>query len=265
MLQRHVADNGVVTYRSPLLDGIGVRHAFSTRLGGVSARPFDSLNLGNPNGMAVQDSVANIEENQSRLLQSAELTNRTLCRVHQVHGNEIVVLRADQPFDNSVKADGLVSDDPARILSVRTADCVPVLLASDDGRVVAAVHAGWRGVVAGIVEVAVRRIAELAPARTIFAAIGPCIGPDAFEVGPEVLEAFAQTFGMMAPARGRLGDKGDVDLSAAVAIQLAIVNVPIDQIDRSDRCTFRDADEFFSHRRDHGLTGRMAAVIGANG
>jgi len=97
------------------------------------------------------------------------------------------------------------------------------------------------------------------------AAIGPCIGPDAFEVGPEVLEAFEQRFGAAAPIRRRSDGKGSVDLQAAVRQQLIDAGVPEARIDGHDRCTYRDAAEFYSHRRDNGVTGRLAAVIGARG
>jgi copper oxidase (laccase) domain-containing protein len=97
---------------------------------------------------------------------------------------------------------------------------------------------------------------------SIIAAIGPSIGFDAFEVGPEVLAEFVRVFGKSAPIAIRDDDKGTVDLRAAIALQLVAAGVSHDRIDCSDRCTYRDSTEFFSHRRDNGITGRMAAVIG---
>lgn len=154
----------------------------------------------------------------------------------------------------------MVSDDPSRVLAVRVADCVPVLLASDDGRCVAAVHAGWRGLIAGAVINALKLMPD--PTSCV-AAIGPCIGFEAFEVGREVLAEFERTFGVEAPIRRRDDGKGYVDLRAAIALQLRRAKLAADRIDATDRCCFRDKDEFFSHRRDHGVTGRMAALIGA--
>jgi YfiH family protein len=147
------------------------------------------------------------------------------------------------------------------------ADCAPLLLASADGRVVAAVHAGWRGVLAGVVPGAVRELRRVcsaagqAPAR-ILAAIGPCIGPEAFEVGQEVVEQFQARFGQRVPVdRNTASGKGHVDLRAAIRIQLLDAGVNDDCIDSSDLCTYRDAEQFFSHRRDRGITGRMAGLI----
>jgi copper oxidase (laccase) domain-containing protein len=99
----------------------------------------------------------------------------------------------------------------------------------------------------------------------VIAAIGPCIGFDNFEVGPEVLEQFAQKFGAAAPIRRRDDGKGYVDLRAAIRRQLLAAGVAENQIDSTDRCTFRDAEEFYSHRRNQGITGRMAALISPRG
>ena len=263
MLQRQVAPNGVVFYTSPLLSRLGVPHAFSTRLGGLSPAPFDSLNLGNPNGCAVQDDYPRIWENYRLLQSAAGCAGRELCRVHQVHGAAVVRARRGEPFDTARKADALVTDDRRRALSVRVADCVPVLLATGDGRVVAAVHAGWRGVVAGAVPATLEEMSRGDPAgaRDAVAAVGPCIGPEAFEVGPEVLDEFRRAFGDAAPVRTLPGGKGLVDLRRAVRTQLSKAGLREDRVDTTDRCTVRDREVFFSHRRDNGMTGRMAAVI----
>jgi len=134
-----------------------------------------------------------------------------------------------------------------------------VLIASEDGKVVAAIHAGWRGVIAGVVPRSIEALR--CDTRSLIAAIGPCIGFDAFEVGLEVVEAFEKTFGSAAPVRRVSYGKGRVDLRRAIQLQLINSGVTSDRIDMTDRCTFRDRDEFFSHRRDAGITGRMAALI----
>ena len=267
MLQ-HRRCNDLVYYASPLLEQIGVPHAFSTRLGGTSPPPFDSLNLGNPSGCDVQDDYQTIYQNY-RILQRAighEQTPRVW--VHQVHGGEVAVVRRGEAFESGAKADALVSDDPQRLIAVRVADCVPILLASDDASVVAAVHAGWRGVIAGVVPRAITRMLQLGhkltPAR-LTAAIGPCISREHFEVGGEVLAEFRRVFGVDAPAVPHRENKAMVDLPRAVQLQLLGAGITPDRIDTTDRCTFRDADEFFSHRRERGITGRMAALIAARG
>lgn len=267
MLYRKTAPSGVVYYASPLLERIGVPHAFSTRVGGVSPAPFDSLNLGNPNGCAVQDDYEHVWENYRRLQAAAGCGGRELCHVHQVHGSAVVRAEPGKSFDTTGKADAIVTVDSARVASVRVADCVPVLLASDDGRVVAAVHAGWRGVIAGILTAALNEmnnVGDVHPSRCV-AAIGPSIGPEAFEVGPEVLAEFERTFRDRAPVRRRPDGKGAVDLRAALRLQLRAAGVPDENIVTTDRCTHRDAEEFFSHRRDSGVTGRMAAIISPAG
>ena len=255
MLQRRVARDGPVYYVSPLLEERGVPHAFSTRLGGISPPPFDSLNLGNPSGCATQDNYARIYENYKLLQRAIGCGERTRCWVHQVHGGEVFTIPIGQPFQNGPKADAMVSDDPAKVLSVRVADCVPVLIASDDGRCVAAVHSGWRGVVAMVVSNAIAALRRMTDCE-LFVAIGPCIGFDKFEVGPEVLQQFDASL-----TRRRADGKGYVDLREAIRRQLIDAGLTADRIDTTDRCTHRDADEFFSHRREHGVTGRMAALI----
>ncbi len=206
----------------------------------------------------MQDDPAAIGENYRRLLEAIDCERRPIRRVHQVHGARVVIVSGNAPLGEE-QADALVSDDPASLVSVRVADCVPVLLASVSGRWVAAVHAGWRSVVAGVIGVAAGELKEKA-GEALVAAIGPCIGVDAFEVGPEVLAEFRRVFGVDAPVRPGTNGKGYVDLREAVRMQLRSAGV--DRIDCTDRCTFRDADEFYSHRRDGGVTGRMAAVIG---
>ncbi len=260
MLVRKNDPSGVVFYASPQLEAIGVPHAFSTRLGGTSAAPFESLNLGNPNGCAIQDDRPNIAENYRRLFAAIGCEGRHWCRVHQVHENRAVVA-LDRAFDPSIKADAIVTQSVDCVATVRVADCVPILLASDDGRTVAAVHAGWRGVISGIAESAVRLMCESASitADRLIAAIGPCISRESFEVGPEVIAEFRRVFGDDAPLDERLDGKGHVDLREAIRLQ--IERLGIARIDTTDCCTHRDADEFFSHRREKGVTGRLAAAI----
>jgi hypothetical protein len=261
MLQRVQTESGVVFYRSPLLHSIGIPHAFSTRVGGISPAPFDSLNLGNPNGCDIQDDYARIWDNYRLLQRAAGCDEDKPCRVHQVHGPVVVRVRRGEAFDTAVKADALVSDDPSRVMSVRVADCVPVLIASSAGDRVAAIHAGWRGVIAGAAVAALRELAGDAAETDFVAAVGPCIGYDAFQVGQDVLQEFARVFGPDAPCRPAGAGKGYVDLRQAVRRQLIDAGIPGQQIDMTDRCTYRDRDEFYSHRRDNGVTGRMAAVI----
>lgn len=263
-----------------------VPHGFSTRVGGVSvtteSADFASLNFGNPGDLIEhRDPPVNIARNFQLLADAIRAPEREIVQVHQVHGAAVHVVRPGRPSHataHDTKADAVVTDDPARLLAVRVADCCPVLLASGDGRVVAAVHAGWRGVVCpndagsaaaasvtarGVLAPTVRAMRELG-ATSIRAAIGPCISFARFEVGPEVLAEFRAVFGDRCDERELIraapGGKGFVNLQACLREQLGTLGV--EAIDTIARCTVGEPELFFSHRRDGGRTGRMVGVIG---
>jgi len=196
--------------------------------------------------------------------------------VSQVHGRMVELIEREPEseysetleaeirdrFSGQASADAIVSIVPQVLLTIRVADCVPILLASPDGRVVGAVHAGWRGVVGNVAAKTVRTMHEAggdaaAPAK-LLAAIGPCISTEHFEVGEEVADEFVQQ-GLGETVQRRAGAKPHIDLQGAVKLQLEQAGVTA--IDTHELCTYRDAREFYSHRRDQGLTGRMAAVI----
>jgi YfiH family protein len=255
--------------QSGLLCGIGVPHAFTTRVGGVSGGIFTSLNFGNPADLPPweRDPETNITENYRRVLRAIGAEGREVVRLHQVHGAGVHVFRTGDGSrgqtgadDRDFPGDVLVSDDPSRLLTVRVADCAPVLLASADGRVVACVHAGWRGVLAGAVMAGVERLRAMG-AGMILGAIGPCIGHEAFEVGPEVVAAFREVFGGHAPVFDAPGGRGRVDLKEALRLQMLAAGVA--RIDVLQHCTVSDPAMFFSHRRERGRTGRMIGAIGA--
>ncbi|MBN8596901.1 MAG: peptidoglycan editing factor PgeF [Planctomycetes bacterium] len=260
------------------LRSLGVPHAFSTRRGGVSSGIFASLNFGNPSDLPRErrDPPSNIRRNLEILLEWAGIerpASKEIVQVFQVHGAKAHVVRPggathpDSPDPatgetRDTKADAIVTDDPARVLCVRTADCTPVLLASGDGRVVGAVHAGWRGVIAGVAAETITAMRSLG-ARDIHAVIGPCISGACFEIGPEVVREFNRVFGTHAPCRVVEPDnpesKGFADLQAALRLQLLAAGLV--QIETIPLCTVGHPDLFFSHRRDNGHTGRMAAII----
>jgi YfiH family protein len=267
MLQLRTHATGVRLLVSPLLEARGVAHAFSTRIGGVSGGALAWLNLGNafpaPSPGPTQDTQANLAENYRRFLMAANLIGRKLCHIHQIHSASVVLVRAAQPPDLAAEGDALLSGDAAVAVCIRTADCVPVLVSSQDGRWVAAVHAGWRGVVGGVLPATLARLARESgrPAADWVLAIGPCISPQHFEVGAEVVAQFEQAFGGKAPILRRTGAKAMIDLAEGLRLQAIQAGVPSAQIDTTDLCTYRDSDLLFSHRRDSGVTGRMAAAI----
>lgn len=255
-----------VLLHSASLLAVGVPHAFTTRRGGLSRGCFDSLNFGNPSELPPtieRDSKSTIAANFELLANAIGANDRRVVQVHQVHGNDVHIVSRNSPHDGNivwgdVKADAIVTDDPHCLVAIRTADCTPILLSSHDGRIVASVHAGWRGVISGVTPRAIACMRELG-AQRIVAAIGPCIGRDSFEVGPEVVDIFKSTFGSRAPLTPCDGGKGLIDLKECLRLQMQTL---IERVDILPHCTVRDRDMFFSHRRDCGVTGRMVGIIG---
>lgn len=235
--------------RSELLDRHGFVHGFSLRTGGVSEGPFASLNL----ARTVGDDPEAVAENTRRYAEA--LGDPPIYEVSQVHGREVVEVNAGDTVSDvrAIEADALVTRAPGVALAVRTADCVPILLADPASGAVAAVHAGWRGVAARILEPALARLGG-----SPVAAIGPHIRLASFEVGPEVateIEAVAHG----EPVTQRREPRPHVDLARAVSAQLRALGV--ETIDDVGGDTFAEPERFFSHRRDQGRTGRHLSAI----
>ena len=266
-LSRQSLTGGLVPYQLPIWNELGLPHAFTTRLGGVSVGPFASLNLGiegcsSADASLPSDSPENILRNYTQLAESLNSSRRTLTRVSQVHGNRVLV--AGKGKSGLVQeADAIITDDPRRLLAIRVADCVPILLASADGHIVGAIHAGWRGIVAQVIKATLDKFQQSfgLHAGEFTCAIGPCISVNHVEVGSEVADEFDRS-GLSDCVCRLTNQKPHIDLRAAAQQQLITCGIAAERIAVSDRCTYRDHDEFFSHRRDKGITGRMAAVIG---
>ena len=224
-------------------------HAFSTsRDGGVSNGPFASLNLGSHVG----DAPDRVQENRRRV---CALLPAPPMWLEQVHGIDVAAHRLAA---GRVRADAAFTSAAGAVCAVMTADCLPVLFCDASGSVVAAAHAGWRGLAAGVLENTIR--AMQAPPPQLLAWFGPAIGPQAFEVGDDVRDVFvahdASAAGAFAGA-GRAG-KWLADLAALARRRLALAGV--DRVFGGHWCTYQDRDRFFSHRRD-GRCGRHASVI----
>jgi len=278
-LVRH--HNSVMTLRSPLLWRLGIPHGFSTRVGGVSSPPFDTLNLGSLSKTAKpskehpkapsethpealpEDHNTNVAENFRRLRDSLSLKQRIRVTAHQVHGCHVHVVKGSiKDIAKPREADALITKQKSAMLTIRTADCLPILLGGPKGRIVAAIHAGWRGIVAGVIPRTLGTLAEhfeLQPS-VISAAIGPGIGPDHFEVGPEVCEQFREV-NLSQCIIASDTSKDHIDLPRAALAQLTEHGVARENVDTTTLCTFAEADLFFSYRRDGQLAGRMATVI----
>lgn len=221
----------------------------TTRSGGVSTGPYASLNLGDHVG----DDPEAVRENRRRLGQALGLA-RPPAWLEQVHGIRAVDAEEVEP---GCRADAVVAHEAGAVCAVLTADCLPVLLCEVDGACVAAAHAGWRGLAAGVLESAVAATAA-SPAR-LLAWLGPAIGPRAYEVGGEVREAFVDASSEAAAAFEPTGDgRWLADLYRLARQRLAAVGV--ERIYGGDRCTYREHASFFSYRRD-GTTGRMASLV----
>ncbi|MBI5258496.1 MAG: peptidoglycan editing factor PgeF [Burkholderiales bacterium] len=243
-----------------------VTAAMSTRSGGASRAPFDSLNLRPPGlrGDAVDSSEA-VAENQRRF---AAALGATPVYLDQVHGADVVRLGpADLlPGQGFRVADAAVTTMPGIACTVLVADCLPVLMCAANGRAVGAAHAGWRGLAAGVVErtlAAVCTDAGCTPAE-VLVWLGACIGPRAFEVGPDVLAAFGADPQAPDPARFVARRRADGQWRWLANLpQLArdrLTAAGVRQLSGGRWCTVEEASRFFSFRRE-GLTGRMAAAI----
>jgi polyphenol oxidase len=244
---------------SSLLSAIpGVSHRFFQRIGGTSPHPWDMLNTSH----AVGDLDARVDENLARIRFQIGVPKGRLFSAMQVHGH--LCLDVDQHDLDAVsvtEADALMTSTPRTAVGVRTADCVPILCAVDDGSAVLAIHAGWRGAVGGVVAHGIATLAkraDVAPSR-IVAAIGPCISQDAFEVGDDVVTAVVQAIGTDAAAALTV-TKAKAHIDLAGVVRKLLQQSGVERVDVIGHCTVGDA-RYFSHRRDHGKTGRQMSVI----
>ena len=240
-------------------------HGFSTRAGGVSAAPYDTLNLGTRWG----DVIASVEENRRRLLRAVGVAG-PLYVARQVHGVAVVPVRAgdDPAAIAGLEADALITADAGVVLGVFVADCIPALIVDPRTGAVAAAHAGWRGTVAGVLPAVVRAFATEFGARPgdLRVVLGPAIGPCCFEVGPEVAREFeaaldgAAHADIVMPSPRGVAGKWHVDLKAANRLLLARAGVAPEAIDATPDCTCHDPARFFSYRRD-GETGQLMGIV----
>ena len=247
----------------------GITALMSTRHGGVSQTPFDSLNLRPPElGGADVDTPADVLENQRRF---ADALGARPVWLRQVHGADVLRLTVAhlRPGAPLPCADASISTEPGIACAVQVADCLPVLLCSANGLAVGAAHAGWRGLAGGVVDQTVAALCDAAscPPGQLMAWLGPCIGPDAFEVGADVLSAFGVDPDGMRPgdaALFRFSPRPDgsprwrADLPALARQRLAALGVGV--VTGGGWCTVDTPSRFFSFRRAP-RTGRMAAAI----
>jgi len=242
---------------------VGVHAVCTTRVGGVSKAPFDGFNLGDH----VRDDSQAVAQN--RALLQAQLSGARPVFLTQVHGVDVAQVNAATP--DGTTADACITQEPQVACTIMVADCLPLMFTDDAGRVVAAAHAGWRGLAAGVLERTVHAVCEqagVAPAQ-VRVWLGPCIGPDAFEVGDDVRQAFTA---LDAPQAGKAdryfkphpshSNKWLADLAGLARLRLAALGVTsVAGNDSSPEwCTVSQRSRLFSYRRD-GVTGRFAVCI----
>lgn len=224
---------------------ISCQHGFSTRKGGVSSAPFDSLNLGGSD-----DLPEHILQNREGALHQLQLSMNNLCNLKQVHGKDVLIASIGQQ-----QGDALVSNKKDLVLAVSIADCYPILFHDKKNNVIGAAHAGWRGTVGKIAERTVSEMLKLgAEKEHIQVAIGQGISREKFEVGDEVIEQFKSN-----GFPHQLLTDNKIDLALCNEFVLTEIGIPVDHIWKMNRCTFES--DFFSYRQDKGKTGRMWGVI----
>jgi hypothetical protein len=241
----------------------GVRHGFMTRAGGVSEGLYGSLNCGLGSG----DEQARVLENRRRVLQMAGISAKTLLTAYQVHSPDVLVVEEEWRDGRRPKVDALVTTRANIAIAASSADCVPILFADPEARVVGAAHAGWRGAIGGVLQATVKQMCALgARPERIRAGVGPCIGRDSYEVGPE----FPAPFLAQDPANARFFRPAQrtghhmFDLESYVAAALAAMNLGAIEVAHRDTCA--EEDTFFSYRRSclrkEPDYGRHVSVIG---
>lgn len=253
-----VNSGGLVYLVSPELEGFGpFLHAFSTRLGGVSRGPFRSLNLGPAPG----ERWENVNENRRRFFRAIGLGALKPIALRQVHGNRLIEVRGGGEGGRKSLGDGLMAEEKGLALTISTADCYPIILASLRPRALALLHAGRAGTARGILASAVSGMENAygVKAEELLAVLGPGIGPCCYEVGEEVAGEFRGTAGALRP-----GEDGKyfLDLPAVIRSQLHEAGLPEDRIILPGVCTCCEGELFFSHRREGPFTGRLMAVAG---
>lgn len=258
---QRITHNGLVFYQfDTLIDCGGVTHGLFTRLGGVSAAPFDTLNVGS----TVGDDPASVHANRERVASAMSFSEPDTRTTWQVHGIDVLVARRGEVAGwPPPKADGIITSDRDVPLVMRFADCAPLVLFDPVRQVIGLSHAGWRGTVAGVGPATVEAMREAfgCHPRDILAGIGPSIGPCCYEVGQEVIEqarvAFDDLEGLVClPSNG---DSARFNLWAAN--EQALRRAGVEHIEVAHLCTACNTHEFYSHRAEKGNTGRAAVVL----
>ena len=246
----------------------GLRHGFLGRGGGNSHGAYAGLNV----SFAVDDDSQAVKDNYCDMKRAVGMSGTRMVTMQQRHGDTVIDVA--EPCKDTGEGDAMVTDAPGVFLGVLTADCVPIACwaRTSRGRLAAVIHAGWRGTLAGVAMKTVRHIESRygTPARDLWCALGPAIGPCCYEIGADVAGPLVETWGPRAEASLRPADgKTYLDLRRLNATLLAAAGVREDRIASAGPCTACNPGEFFSYRRESkngtGVTGRQASFIGWSG
>lgn len=266
-VMRRLEHHGLAFYDMTDWEGLPIVHAFTTRHGGVSPEPFAGLNL----SISVGDTRANVVENRSRAFRAMGRDPDSIADLWQVHSADVIY--ADAPRapgqEHHGKADALITDRPNVTLFLRFADCVPIMLYDKATHTIGLVHAGWRGTVARVCAATIEAMTArfgTNPAN-VSATIGPSISAQRYEVGPEVVAAAEAALGervgeTLSTPTGSPESRPHFDLWRANAIVLEQAGVS--EIIVGGICTAENTRDFYSHRAEHGRTGRFGALLALN-
>lgn len=258
-MQRQSVD-GLVYYQfEGLASYSNLYHGAFTRLGGISQPPYESLNL----ARSVGDDAQIVQENNRRMLRVFEMTPDHATTVWLVHGKQVAVMTHVDAGTYRPGFDALITRDRGLALTMRFADCVPIVFFDPVQRAIGLAHAGWRGVAENVVAATVDALRAHfgSQPRDLWAGIGPCIGVEQYCVGQEVIDLVAPACPPHAPiVQRRPDDSLHLDLNFAVAAQLQAGGV--ENVEDAAICTASNTDEWFSHRAENGKTGRFGVVIG---
>jgi YfiH family protein len=249
-------------YTFDSFDDAGVTHAIFTRQGGVSPKPWDSLNLGGTGG----DDPARVVKNRLLIFQTIDRNPETIYDVWQVHSAEVA--RADAPRKPQVphqQADAIITTKPDVTLMMRFADCVPILLYDPVQHAAGLVHSGWPGTVKRVAQSAVEAMNKAYGTRPndLLAGIGPAIGPDHYQIGPDVEEQVRRVFGSETSVLLQAAN-GGVQFDLWAANRLILEECGVQHVEMAGLCTVCHREDWYSHRGDKGRTGRFAVLMAIN-
>ena len=255
--------NGKLSYLQPGGLAEGIAAGFSTRNGGVSRAPYNSLNL----GLNTEDLQASVDGNRSTFARSFGLQPHQLLTVKQVHGKDLLIIDEPNPDLShflSLEVDAVITDQPGFMIGVLVADCFPVLLWDAEKKVIAAVHVGWRGAADGILQKTTEAMQEHfgCDVAKLKSAIGPGIGAHKYEVDRPVRDAFRQGSGFWEQIATEVSlGHWQLDIALSSRLQLEQAGLANNNIDQAAECTCCHPELLFSYRRDKGMTGRQIGFI----